>query len=112
MQTLLQDARYGFRLLRKSPGFTLIAVLTLALGIGATTAVFSVVDTILLHPLPYRNPGELVLVTESLPAMASDELGVAAGEFQDYRERNRSFSQVASFESDGFNLTGTDHPLR
>lgn len=112
MQTLLQDARYGFRVLRKSPGFTLIAVLTLALGIGATTAVFSVVDTILLHPLPYRNPDELVLVTESLPAMASDEIGVAAGEFQDYRDRNRSFSQVASFESDSFNLTGTDHPLR
>jgi predicted permease len=112
MQTLLQDARYGLRVLRKSPGFTLIALLTLALGIGATTAVFSVVDTILLHPLPYRNSDQLVLVTESLPAMASDEIGVAAGEYQDYRDRNRSFSQTASYESDGFNLTGTDHPLR
>src|SRR6266496_405890 len=109
MDSLIQDVRYGVRMLRKSPGFTAIAVLTLALGIGASTAVFSVVDTVLLRPLPYDHPGQLVTVTETLPEMGSDELGVSAGEYQDYRDRNRSFSEVASYETDGFNLTGADH---
>ncbi len=112
MDSLIQDVRYGVRMLRKSPGFTAIAVLTLALGIGASTAVFSVVDTVLLRPLPYDHPGQLVTVTETLPEMGSDELGVSAGEYQDYRDRNRSFSEVASYETDGFNLTGAGQPLR
>jgi putative ABC transport system permease protein len=112
MESLLQDVRYGWRMLCKNFGFTAIAVLTLAIGIGATTAIFSVVDTVLLRPLPYLDPGQLVVVTETLPQMSSEEIGVAAGEFQDYRDRNRSFSQVAAFESAGFNLTGEGHPLR
>ena len=112
MDSLIQDIRYGLRVLRKSPGFTAVAVLTLALGIGASTAVFSVVDTVLLRPLAYEHPEQLVTVTETLPEMGPDELGVSAGEYQDYRDRNRSFSQVAAFESDGFNLTGAGQPLR
>jgi len=112
MQTLLQDIRFGWRMLANKPGFTAIAVLTLALGIGAGTAIFSVVDTVLLHPLPYKRPGQLVLVSEALPLMSSEEIGVSAGEFHDYRDRNRSFSQVAAYESAGFNLTGEGQPLR
>jgi putative ABC transport system permease protein len=112
METLLQDIRYGWRMLARNPGFTAIAVLTLAIGIGASTAIFSVVDTVLLRPLPYREPERLVLVTETLPGMSADEIGVSAGEYQDYRDRNRSFSQVAAYESAGFNLTGAGQPLR
>ena len=112
VETLRQDIRYGSRMLARNPGFTAIAVLTLAIGIGASTAIFSVVDTVLLRPLPYRDPEKLVLVSETLPGMSTDEIGVSAGEYQDYRDRNRSFSQVAAYESAGFNLTGTGQPLR
>jgi predicted permease len=112
METLLQDIRYGWRMLARNPGFTAIAVVTLAIGIGASTAIFSVVDTVLLRPLPYREPEKIVLVTETLPGMSADEIGVSAGEYQDYRDRNRSFSQVAAYESAGFNLTGAGQPLR
>jgi predicted permease len=112
METLLQDVRYGWRLLAKNPGFTAIAVLTLAIGIGASTAVFSVVDAVLLRPLPYREPDRLVMVSETLPGMSGEEIGVTALEYQDYRDRNRSFSQVASYEEAGFNLSGEGLPLR
>jgi putative ABC transport system permease protein len=112
MENLLQDLRYGWRMLARNPGFTAIAVLTLAIGIGASTAMFSVVDAVLLRPLPYQQPDRLVVVSETLPGMTMDEVGVAAGEYQDYRDRNHSFSQVAAYESAGFNLTGVGQPLR
>jgi predicted permease len=112
MESLVQDIRYGWRMLGKNPGFTAIAVLTLAIGIGASAATFSVVDTVLLQPLPYQEPERLVQVTETLPGMSADEVGVAAGEYQDYRDHNHSFSQVAAYESAGFNLTGAGQPLR
>jgi predicted permease len=112
VETLLQDIRYGWRMLARNLGFTAIAVLTLAIGIGASTAIFSVVDTVLLRPLPYQRSDQLVVVSETLPGMSMDEIGVSAGEYQDYRDRNRSFSQVAAYESAGFNLTGVGQPLR
>lgn len=112
MNGIIQDLRYALRQLRKNPGFTAVAVITLALGIGASTAIFSAVDTVLLRPLPYREPERLVVVTESLPAMSADEIGVSASEYIDYRDRNHSFSQVASYETAGFNLTGEGRPLR
>ncbi len=108
----MNDLRYGLRLLRKSPGFAVVAVLTLALGIGANTAVFSVVDTVLLRPLPYPHPERLMLVSETETQGGNEELGVAAQEYLDYREQNRSFSSVAAFEAVGFNLTGEGQPLR
>jgi predicted permease len=111
VETVLQDIRYGLRMLVRNPGFSAIAVLTLAIGIGASTTIFSVVDTVLLRPLPYQQPDKLVIVSETLPEI-SDEIGVAAGEYQDYRERNRSFSQVAAYETAGFNLTGVGQPSR
>lgn len=112
METLVQDLRYGLRMLRKNSGFSAVAILTLAVGIGACTAIFSVADSILLRPLPYDHPEQLVTVTETLPKMGSDEIGVAAGEYQDYRDQNRSFSQVAAYQSAGFNLTGEAQPVR
>jgi putative ABC transport system permease protein len=113
MNGLIQDLKYGLRMLAKNPGFTAVAVLTLALGIGANTAVFSLVDTILLRPLPYRDPGQLVVVSETLPQMGwESDVGMAAGEYLDYRDRNRSFAQVAAYEASGFNLTGDGTPLR
>jgi predicted permease len=107
-----QDLRFALRQLRKSPVFTMVAVLTLALGIGANTAMFSVVDTILLRPLPYPEPNRLMLVSETETVAPADELGVAAQEYQDYRDQNQSFSSVAAFESVGFNLTGEGQPQR
>jgi predicted permease len=112
MKILIENVRYSVRVLRKSPGFTTVSILTLALGIGACTALFSVIDTVLLRALPYQSPEQLVTVTETLPGMGTDEIGVAAGEYQDYRSQNRSFSQVAAYESEGFNLTGMGQPLR
>ncbi|MGA2075015.1 MAG: ABC transporter permease [Terriglobia bacterium] len=113
LETLLQDLRYGLRMLGKNPGFTAVAVLTLALGIGANTAVFSLVNTILLRPLPYRNPSELVVLSETVPQMGGGlEVGMAAGEYLDYRDRNRSFVETGAYEDAGFNLTGEGNPLR
>jgi predicted permease len=113
IQDFAQDLRFGLRMLRKSPGFTSVAVITLALGIGANTAVFSAIDTILLQPLTYVHPEQLMLVSESVPAMGGgDDNGVAAGEYLDYRDRNRSFAKTAAYQNDGFNLTGAGAPLR
>jgi len=113
LEHFLQDLRYGWRQLRRSPGFTAVAILTLALGIGANTAVYSLVDTILLRPLPYRNPEQLAVVSETVPQMGyTNEIGMAAGEYLDYRDRNRSFLQTAAYEAAGFNLTGEGTPLR
>src|SRR6266550_7307998 len=102
VETCWQDLRFAARMLRKNPGFTSIAVLTLALGIGATTAVFSAIDTVLLQPLPYAHPEQLMLISESLPKLGGDDVGVAAGEYLDYRDRNRSFAQAAAYQNDGF----------
>jgi len=112
LDSILQDLRYGARTLRKNPWFTAVAVLTLALGIGANAAVFSLVDTILLHPLPYHAPEELVVVSETLPKQSNDEVGVAPAEYFDYRAANQVFSQTAAYENEGFNLTGEGTPLR
>ncbi len=108
----MHHLRFALRQIRKSPGFTLVAVLTLALGIGANTAVFSVVDAVLLRPLPYYQPERLVLVSETESQAGNAELGVAAQEYLDYRDQNRSFASVAAFEDEGFNLTGEGQPLR
>jgi len=112
MNRFVGDLRYGWRILGKSRGFTAVAVLTLALGIGANTAIFSLVDSVLLRPLPYRQPDRLILVSESLPKMGMEEVGVSAAEYQDYRSQNRSFSEMAAYETEGFNLTGANQPVR
>ncbi|HEV2488746.1 MAG TPA: ABC transporter permease [Candidatus Acidoferrales bacterium] len=103
-ETLWQDVRYGARMLRKNPGFTLVAVLTLALGIGANTAIFSVVNAVLLRPLAFRDPGKLCLVTESLPSFPS--LGPSYENYVDFRDQSKSLEGLAAVHIDRLNLTG------
>ncbi len=107
---LWQDVRYGLRMLRKNPGFTAVAVTTLALGIGANTAIFSVVNGVLLRPLPYREPGRLVMVYESRREFSRGSL--AYPNFLDWRRENRSFIDIAAYRSDDFNFTGSGQPER
>ncbi|MGD0010715.1 MAG: ABC transporter permease [Terriglobia bacterium] len=108
MTTLIQDLRYGLRMLAKNPGFTAVALLTLALGIGANTAIFSVVNGVLLRPLPYPEPGRLMLVYER--SREFGHLSVAYPNFLDWRRENHSFTDIAAFRGDDFNFTGSGQP--
>jgi putative ABC transport system permease protein len=113
MGTLLQDVRYGIRTLLKSPGFTLIAVLTLALGIGANTAIFSVVQSVLLRPLPFPQPDRLVEISNDyLPAFSG--LGLSPGDYADWRRQASSVSEMGAYTSisQGFNLVDEAQPER
>ena len=112
MESLLHDVRYALRMLRKSPAFTLVALAVLTVGIGANVAVFSVVNTVLLRPLPYRDPGRLIMIWESLPGIGFGQVGTATGEYLDYRDRNRVFSGIAGYKNDTVNLTGSGQPER
>src|SRR5215475_6832899 len=106
IETLFQDLRYGARTLSKNPGFTAVAVLTLALGIGANTAIFSVVNAVLLRPLPYADDGQLLMIWGRLPAAGIKQLSVSVPEFIDYRDRTHSFAQVGFYGDKDFTLTG------
>jgi predicted permease len=106
-----QDLHYGLRMLRKAPGFTAIAVLTIALGIGATTAIFSVVDATLLHPLPFRQPEQLVTVCDDLPGIGAHDVGMSQPEWQDL-QRSGIFEHVSPAQFDENNLTGSSRPAR
>ncbi len=109
MQNLWQDIRYAVRILAKRPGFTLVAVLALALGIGANSAIFSVFNTVLLRPLPYREPDRLVLIwTRFLPDLPQN--WVSGPEVIDFRERNSSLEDLAALAWPNFNLTGVGEP--
>lgn len=112
LESVWADTEFAARQMRKSLTFTLTCILTLALGIGANTAIFSIVNTVLLHPLPYSNPSRLVLVSENLPQEGSNDVGVSAQEYLDYQHENHVFSEVAAFETTGFNLTGIGQPER
>lgn len=103
MQTLIQDLKYAFRMLLKSPGFALIATLTLALGIGANTALFSIVNGVLLRPLPYSNPNELVILSEK--TMNFERSSISYPNFMDWQRDNSTFSSVAAYRSDDFSIT-------
>ncbi|HSE98826.1 MAG TPA: ABC transporter permease, partial [Blastocatellia bacterium] len=110
MQSLLQDLRYAARMLRKNPGFTLIAVFTLALGIGANTAIFSVVHAFLLRPLPYEAPQHLAMVWESVKRQGDFNNTVAPSNFIDWREQGTSFDDMAAYFTQSFTLTESGEP--
>src|ERR1019366_1711799 len=94
MNRLFQDIRYAVRQLRKSPGFTAVAVITLALGIGANTAIFSVVNAVLVRALPYKDPGKLVMVWQTEPQLA--RAPVTTGDFLAWKEQNAAFESIAA----------------
>src|ERR1700747_486661 len=104
MGPLVQDLRYGLRMLAKNPGFTIVAVLTLALGIGANTALFSVVNGVLLNPLPYWQSDQLFAVFGRDATFS--ETSISYPNFLDWVRDNRSFSGLAAYRADEFNLTG------
>jgi putative ABC transport system permease protein len=107
---MFQDLRYGARMLLKKPGFTLIAIVTLALGIGANTAIFSVVNAALLRPLPYEVAERLVVLYETNPQQGRDDINVSYPNFADWRAQSQSFEQLAALLYGGMVLTGKDEP--
>jgi putative ABC transport system permease protein len=112
MDALLQDLRYALRTLLRSPGFTVVAVLTLALGIGANTAIFSVVNAVLLHPLPFRDADRVAMVWLDNPPLGIRQDITSYPAFSDWREQNRVFSDMAAFRPHEANLTGEFEPER
>ncbi|MGH9823037.1 MAG: ABC transporter permease, partial [Blastocatellia bacterium] len=115
METLLRDVRYGFRSMKALPSFAGVAILALALGIGACSAIFSVVNAVLLKPLPYSQPDRLMMIWGySSQGLASgwDVLPASAPNLADWERQNRSFEQIAAFRTWAYNLTGGDRPER
>jgi putative ABC transport system permease protein len=112
MNSFLQDLRYAYRMLIKTPGFTVVAVLTLALGIGANIATFSIVDGVLLRPLPFPQPGQLVSVFDDLRASNTANVGMSVPQFWDYRDRAGIFQNVSVIWPIPVLLTGVDQPKR
>jgi predicted permease len=109
---LWHDVRYGYRMLWKNPGFTLVVVLTLALGIGANTAIFSVVDAVLLRPLPFPKPEQLVLLRDDLAGRQMENVGMSVPELKDLQQSADVFEEVAGVWPVDANLTGSDRPER
>src|SRR3954470_21677848 len=112
MESFFNDLRYACRLLLRNPGFSAVAVLTLALGIGANTAIFSVVNTVLLRPLPFDKPDELVRITADYRALQLKDVGASPGEARDYENRAGVFQAVSGLWPIDANLTETDQPER
>ncbi|HLY43799.1 MAG TPA: ABC transporter permease [Terracidiphilus sp.] len=111
LDRLIQDLRYALRMFAKSPGFSAIAILTMALGIGATTAIFSLVDATLLHPLPYPHPEELVRIEDDLPGAGATDAGISIPEWKDL-QRSGIFQYVVLKVFGSANLTGASQPTR
>ena len=109
---MLNDLRFAFRLLLKNPAFTAVAIVAIALGIGANTAVLSLVNALLIRPLPYRDPARIVLMLEHFRAQHLDAIPVSAPEFVDYQTNCRSFDKMAVFQPGTFNFAGGDRPER
>src|ERR687884_167442 len=112
MQTIIQDLRYGLRLLLKRPGFTFVAIITLALGIGANTAIFSVVQAAPLRPPPVRGPERLVTFWLSAPAKGLTEINLPQAMFAFCRDRAQTFEGMAAYDTGSATLIGTGGPER
>jgi putative ABC transport system permease protein len=108
----MNDLRFAVRQLVKNPGFTIIAVLVLALAIGANTAVLSLVNALLLRPLPYKAPDDLVLLWERFPTQGLERIPVSAPEYLDYEKETKSFEKIGAFNYAAYNLTTADVPER
>jgi putative ABC transport system permease protein len=111
MDRLLQDVRYALRKLARSPGFAVLTVVTLALGIGANTAIFSVVNGVVLRPLPYPAPDRLMFITSQFPNLGFDQFWISAPEFVEFRDWNRSLDSVGAYTVSAANL-GVEQPVR
>src|SRR5262245_18773639 len=109
---MFQDLRFGARMLLRQRAFTMAAIIALSLGIGANTAVFSVVNAVLLRPLPYQNSGRMALIWGNFLTFGMERLRAKAAEYVDYRDQARSFETVAAFSTDDFNYTGGGQPYR
>src|ERR1700680_1338261 len=112
LEIFWQDARFGARMLRKKPGFTALVVLTVSLGIGANTAIFSVVNAVLLHPLPIRDPTRLVVLHDQFPTWNMPRTSVSALQFIELGQRTDLFESSAAIQPLDLNLTDRDHSLR
>jgi putative ABC transport system permease protein len=110
MTTLMQDVRYGIRMLLQNPAFTAIAVITLALGIGANSAIFSVINSVLLRPLPYDESNRLVILWERSPQL--DGMSIAYPNFIDWRNQNKVFEKIGVYRRQSYNLTGSGEPVQ
>ena len=111
-QIFRQDCRYAFRMMSNNTGYTAIAVLTLALGIGANTAIFSVVNAVLLRPLPYKQGQQLIFIREQAKKMGIDDIGWSVPEIMDYRQQNQTLSSLVEYHSMSFTLYGHGDPDR
>jgi putative ABC transport system permease protein len=112
LENFFMDIRYGVRQLRKNPGFTAVAVLTLALGIGGNVAVFSLLDTVMLHPLPYSHPERLYMFFPYEKSPQNAMVASSHPDFQDWQAQSHAFEAMAAYRSESFNLTGTTEPER
>jgi len=112
VENFFQDARYALRMLMRAPGFTLVTMLTLALGIGANTAIFSVVNAVLVRPLPVRDPDRVVFLHDSMPKLNLQSTQVSALQFRDYSAHTDLFESTAALTGRNYNFTGGDQPQR
>jgi len=110
MNTLWQDVRYGVRMLLKNPGVTIIVIVALALGIGANTAIFSVVNAVLIRPLPYQESERLIFLNEKSPVL--DEMSISYPNFTDWRAHNQTFEKMGVYNRASYNLTGAGEAER
>src|SRR3954467_14216365 len=108
MDTLLADLRFAIRALVRTPGFALITIVTLALGIGANTAIFSVVNAVILRPLGYPRPDRLMYISSQFPQMGFDQFWVSPPEYFELKERAKSFSSIGAFSAGNVNLSAGD----
>src|SRR5262245_23807753 len=112
MDSLLSDIRYGVRNLIKRPGFTAIAVITLALGIGANSAIFSTINALLIHPLAFPNQDRVIAIWDKVPSRGVEHNEVTMANYLDWRAQNHSFDQLSLYRWWSTNLTGGDSPER